>query len=939
MLAKYYEQTKSVNTLPVRAYYVPFAKGQKRAFRDESKRFQSLNGVWNIKAYDSVLKADKFWETVGENKIDVPSCVQYYGYDYFQYTNIRYPFPYDPPYIPKNNPAYHYSREFTLDNADESCQIVFEGVDSSFYVYVNNEFVGYSCIPHRLSEFDITEFVKEGVNKLDLLVLKWSAGSYLEDQDKWRFTGIFRDVYLLHRPKERIEDYAIITEIEGSNGKVIFENRSAVSIIVEIAGQEKQVGAKQTEQFTIADARLWSAENPYLYDMVLTANQEVIYERIGIRTSKVEDGIYYFNNKPIKFYGVNRHDFHPDKGATVSYEDMKKDILLMKSLHVNALRTSHYPASPLLYELCDEYGLYVMSESDLEAHGCCMTGKKGVDNNKHMGDVVENSFFFDDICQRQICNVELLKNKTCICIWSIGNEAGWGEGMRLAIKEIKKRDSRPVHYEGVAQYYLYDEFKGDYYNNGLDMLSRMYPHVDWMRDVYLKDKNEKRPLVLCEYVQSMGNGPGGMKEYWELMDSNPRFMGGYLWQWMDHGLRHNGSDFRYGGDLGEVMHDGNCCINGIVDADRNVKAGTYQMKKCYQPIYITLENGVLKLFNRNYFEVISGQLEIDGEKVSVAIEPRKSVEIATDKTEFLANFIVDGKVIAYEQFANSVEPLTFEKAKELKIEETDYDVTVKTKNGEIVISKINGEIESVEMNGTKYGSINLNLYRACTDNDKFLRLRWDRWRLHHVRPIVYDSMVSKDSVEFYVKVGYMETIHIVEGKLKYEFTDNGVAITFDYTTNEGDFFLYLGRVGFKMNLDKSYESVKYNGYGPMETYNDLYTYSTLGTYENKVKNELYPYIKPQESGSHYAPRWAEITDGKNVVKIRGMQSFSALPYSIEQLINAKHRDELPKQDATYLSADICMGGMGTGSCGPDALPQYRVPKDGKGTILFEFVKK
>ena len=370
MLNTYYNQDKTVNTEALRAYYVPFGAEQERGAREESSRFLSLNGTWSIRAYESPLDADGFWEGEGEDKIPVPSCVQYFGYDYFQYTNISYPFPYDPPVIPQKNPCFHYSRRIELQRAEgERLYMVFEGVDSCFYLYVNGHFVGFSQGSHRISEFDITPYAENGENKVDVLVLKWCYGSYLEDQDKWRFTGIFRDVYCLRRPEGHITDYKIETYINGSDGELVFENRSPLPIELYLCGESRVAEVGERVSFLIKNARLWSAEAPYLYTLRLSAKGEVIYEQVGIRTAEVKDGLFLVNGKPIKLYGVNRHDFHPERGAAVTYEDMKRDILLMKSLNVNALRTSHYPASPLLYELCDEYGLYVMSESDVETHG------------------------------------------------------------------------------------------------------------------------------------------------------------------------------------------------------------------------------------------------------------------------------------------------------------------------------------------------------------------------------------------------------------------------------------------------------------------------------------------------------------------------------------------------------------------------------------------
>ena len=659
MLKKYYEADRSVGTEPLRAYYVPFGKGAEPSYnREESERFLSLNGTWKIRAYESVSDADGFWNGAGDEEIPVPSCVQYYGYDFFQYTNVRYPFPFDPPHVPAKNPAYHYSRTFTGRGKGEKTYLVFEGVDSCFYLYVNGAFAGYSQISHRISEFDITRLVTEGENKIDVLVLKWNFGSYLEDQDKWRFTGIFRDVYLLFRPSKHLTDYKIETFVRGADGVVAFENRSKLSAKLTFNGESKEVGAGGSVSFLVKDARLWSAETPYLYPLSVECGEEVVFERVGIRTSEVKDGVYLLNGKPVKFYGVNRHDFHPEKGAAVSLEDMRGDILLMKKLNVNAVRTSHYPSSPLFYELCDEYGIYVMSESDLESHGSVMCDDTSYCTGFAL--VPQNPVFADNSLQRQRCNVEQNKNRPSVVIWSIGNEAGWGRNMIESAKEIRRLDSRPVHYEGVWNRDPEEFGKEDYYGAPLDLVSRMYPDISWMKNEYLTDERETRPLVLCEYAHAMGNGPGSLKDYWELMESSERFTGGFVWEWADHGVKYGGDGFRYGGDFGEYEHDSNFCIDGIVSPDRKIKAGTLSMKHAYQPLRFTRKGNELVVFNKNFFAAEVGELCLkqSGEKRErVCIPPRGSISVAVEEGNLNAEYFRGDERVAHAQFLATKEEL------------------------------------------------------------------------------------------------------------------------------------------------------------------------------------------------------------------------------------------------------------------------------------------
>ena len=518
MLKEYYRYDENVNLCAPRAYYVPF--GENQSFckdRTQSERFQNLNGLWKITAYESVLEADAFWEKEGDNEIVVPSCVQYYGYDCFQYTNFFYPFPFNPPVVPTKNPCFHYSRTFTYAaKENERVYFVTEGVDSAFYLYVNGKEVGYSQITHKTGEFDITPYLCDGENKIDMLVLKWCMGSYLEDQDKWRFTGIFRDVYLLKRPQGHIRDYKIITELDGKDGIVRFIPKEKMPVTVTFDGECKTTDGEEIV-FRIKEAKTWSAETPYLYDMTIAAKGEKIFERVGIRTSEVKNGIFLVNGKPVKLYGVNRHDFHPKKGAAVSDEDILYDLKLMKKLNVNAIRTSHYPSAPVLYALCDELGFYVMSESDAESHGCQANWREDKEAwTKAIGTIAEDPLFEKSFCERQTFNVENNKNRACVVIWSVGNECGFGQNILRSMQTIKALDSRPVHYESFVNYDPEKYTKDEYYSWEFDMVSRMYTDVKWLKEEYLPDEKEKRPLVYCEYVHAMGNGPGGMKEYWEM---------------------------------------------------------------------------------------------------------------------------------------------------------------------------------------------------------------------------------------------------------------------------------------------------------------------------------------------------------------------------------------------------------------------------------------
>lgn len=937
MLLPYYAQGCSINTLPKRCYYVPFEDGQKRGFRTKSKRFVDLDGKWTIQAYDTVLDVGDFWTKTPTKRIDVPSCVQYYGLDYFQYTNVAYPFPYDPPYILKPNPAYHYSRNVTISSVDEFVSMVFEGVDSCFYLYVNGKFVGYSNVSHRISEFDVTNFVHVGDNKIDVLVLKWNMCSYLEDQDKWRFTGIFRSVYMLMRPSEHITDYTINTDFCGTDGKILFTNNSDVEILLDFYGRSFVAKPRQTVSILVPDVKLWSAETPNLYDLTLSANGEKIFERVGVRTSEVKDGIFLVNGKPVKLYGVNRHDFHPDKGAAVSYEDMRKDILLMKSLNVNALRTSHYPSSPLLYEMCDEQGLYVMSESDMESHGTVMMAD-GYDDSV-FGALMDDPDFAHQIMERQLCNIVVNKNHACVVIWSLGNESGWGKYLAEALVAAKKLDNRPFHYESLWYCNRSDD---TYYTTPVDMVSRMYPTVEWMSEEYLSDVKEHRPLVLCEYAHAMGNGPGEMREYWQLMESNDRFIGGFVWEWADHGVRYGKRGLCYGGDFGERRHDDNFCCDGIVSADREVKSGTLQMQHYYSPVTAELSGDVLTVYNKRFFLAANGKLEIecDGKTtiVDIALQPRESQTITVQGEDIAVRYYEGNRLVYQSQLRSKPQNPPVRKSVDTQIIDGDRYITAQNSCMTVVFDKCSGQVCSVVVDGEKYGALEATIYRAPIDNDRNVQGKFNDFYIDSAASQAKSYHIVGQTVEFDVSVAYCTKKPVVAMHLVYSFVEGAVQLAVEYRFDDCGTLPFLPRLGWTTKLPLEFDKLIYRAYGPTETYCDMYEFAQKKQYVSTISQQYHHYVKPQESGSHYLPDYAEVSDGKHFVRVEGMTSFSALPYSAKQIAGAKHDFELPKRDGTYLTADLFMSGLGSNACGPLPHECHLTPKNGSATLTFVYGK-
>lgn len=955
---KLYAQFGYEATLPPRSYYIPFAdKEEWNEDRTQSSRFMSLCGNWKIRAYKSpeAAEAADFLANEPEKDIVVPSCVQYYGLDYFQYTNVNYPIPFDPPYVPTENPTYHYSRRFNVKKSG-SQYILFEGVDSCFYLYVNDKYVGFSQISHRVSEFDISEYIVDGENKLDVLVLKWCAGTYFEDQDKWRFTGIFRDVYLLTRPQQHIVDYKIETK---ADGEVTFRLMEGISALVTFEGMTKSVRQGETIAFKVSDPHLWSAETPYLYDMDITANGEFIREKVGIREITIKDGVFLLNNMPIKLRGVNRHDFHPQKGAAVSLDDIMTDLKLMKQLNVNAIRTSHYPSCPQFYHLCDKYGFYVLDEADLETHGC-VCGEL----NRPEGYIAQQPEYEYAMVERQKMLVTRDKNRACVIIWSMGNECGWGRNFYACSAFIKSSDStRPVHYERVTAKH-YDGKRNKYvpnfedmYTAPVDFTSRMYASPEFMATDYLNDEKDTRPFVQCEYSHAMGNGPGDLKDYWDVIYSSDRFTGGFIWEWADHGVLYGTKGFRYGGDFGETLHDGEFCIDGIVAPDRKIKTGTLEMKKAYEPVKIELDDDNIVIVSREYFASLAFTAEITvkqrsgrvmTQKEQIALEPGGSVAIPVDTdgarlVEVSLRYLTDdGLITTGSEFARA----GFDFPSDLRETLTPCPVVMQMQPDKIVVKAgVNeytidagtGEILSVNHGGVNVfaDKITLNVYRAYTDNDRNIKNDWKNQRLHLSRQDAYSvAATGEDEITVTGKIASEKRDPAVKFVMKYKFFAEGVktSIEYDYTPLKKSVF--LPRIGLMTKLNKNYEDIEFYGYGPQESYIDKRYACIRDIYKTTVGDNFVHYIRSQENGSHYGTLYAEITDGKTTVRLQNGTGFSfcASPYSIKTIEDARHDDSLPESDATYLYADFYMSGIGSNSCGPELNAKYRTPDSGKGEV-------
>lgn len=604
IIPKYYEDPHMLheNTMPDRAYYIPASVPMDTLVehREDSDRFMLLNGKWKFRYFESIYDlTEAFYESgssrEGFRDVEVPGMWQMYGVDRHQYTNFRYPFPADPPYVPVDNPCGAYERifDYRKDAGAPRAFLEFEGVDSCFYVWLNGSYVGYSQVSHSLAEFEVTGLIREGENRLNVLVLKWCDGSYLEDQDKFRMSGIFRDVYILKRPENFIYDYFIRTELKPE------QKKACIRIETKYAGGVLPVRAvlydpegKKISDFVyrnegiaeITNPVLWSSETPALYKLVLHTENECIVERVGLREIRIQDNMVFVNGQRVRFHGVNRHDSDPETGYVIDVPRMKKDLAMISRFNFNGIRTSHYPNAPMFYQLCDEYGFFVIDEADNESHGPWQLYYKDgsiEERSRRWNELLtDNPEYNEAILDRVMKMVHRDKNRPCVVMWSMGNEGGYGCGIENALAWTKNFDSsRLTHYESAFH-------KGrniDYDYDDLDVYSRMYPSIPEIHEYFAGDPD--KPFIMCEYCHSMGNGAGDYEDYFQVMDKYPGLCGGFVWEWCDHAVLEDGK-YLYGGDHGEFPHDGNFCVDGLVCPDRRPHTGLYEFKNVHRPLRV-----------------------------------------------------------------------------------------------------------------------------------------------------------------------------------------------------------------------------------------------------------------------------------------------------------------------------------------------------------------
>lgn len=972
-IPNYHQSTETlhVGCEKPRAYFVPFPCGcaSKNGERGESTFFKSLCGEWNFKFFKSVNDVCDL-STEGSDKLTVPMSWQMAlgrGYDVPNYTNVNYPIPYDPPFVPDENPCGLYSRKFTVPAAMAGKKIYlnFEGVDSAFYVWVNDEFAAYSQVSHMTSEIDITSLVHAGENEIKVLVLKWSDGTYLEDQDMWRMSGIFREVYLLFRDETHIRDIFVHCDLDDSFTDADFTvdidvtGKATVEWTLDCpCGETISSGKCDVDESgkivvpTVKNAKLWSDEEPNLYNLTLHCGNEYITLPIGARRVEIKDGCVVINGKKVKAKGVNRHDSHHLLGHSTPVEHMVRDIMIMKAHNVNMVRTSHYPNDPRFTALCDKYGIYVCDETDIETHGA-----------RPWYALSRSPEWEGEYVDRVQRMVERDKNHPCVIFWSLGNESGWGQNHVAMHTWIKSRDtSRIVHYEGAN----YDYNDGKYLRDVTDIESRMYPNPTWC-DNYCKAPERDEPLFLCEYSHAMGNGPGDLRDYWEVIEANDNFFGGCVWEFIDHsvaiGDKYGDPSFTYGGDFGDHPNDGNFCVDGLVYPDRRVHTGLEELKQAIMPVAVReVKPGTVAIKSRRYFKSLSDismawTVKVDGKAVKSGVHP--NLDIAPEAEEvfeivpenelpahgtvtldlsFRQNKPTEWADVGYEVgFAQFI----YERAEKVKAapalypvelceNREEYTVTV----GETVykISKFSGMITDICDNGEHLITkpVVPQIWRAPTDNDRNVQWDWRNSSIHNAKVKCYSTEVVKAD----------ENEAVILSKISLAAAPNEVVLRADvtYTVKYGMGIKiacdvkwniqkkHYPRFGMRLTMPEGAEQMRYFGYGPNESYVDKRLASKLGEYKSTVTENYEPYVFPQENSSHWGCRWADV----HTVAGHGFLftscepfSFNASHFSPEQLTETRHHYELKREPETTVMLDMRMDGIGSNSCGPELAEKYR----------------
>ncbi len=966
----------SLKRLPPRTDIVPYADEEtaRADVRALSPWFLSLNGVWDFTVYNSPYDVEELSGNRGEGKkgtITVPGVWQLQGYDSPHYTNVAYPIPYDPPYVPDDTQVGVYERLFELPEhfSGRSSRIRFEGVASCCYVYVNGSFAGFTKGPHLPAEFDVTPYLEEGLNHLKVIVLKWSDGTYLEDQDMWRFSGIFRDVCLLSFGTESIEDPVVdaVPGKEEGTGHIVITARAAGKkpVTVSLRDGEKilftrtvmpENGSIRVEE-KVKGIWLWNAEQPYLYDLFISTEEQVSFVRVGFRSIGIVDGVFLVNGSPVKLKGVNRHDTHPELGYFTPIDSIRDELRLMKKANINTVRTSHYPNDPRMLSLCDEYGLYVVDESDLEAHGVGHCGNRNL--------IAEDPAWEKQFIDRGTRMVARDRNHPCVIMWSLGNESGYGVNHeKMALEMRKMHTGIPIHYEGDTQVLT------------SDVCSRMYPAIRDIPDHLTRFPD--KPFYMCEYCHAMGQGPGQLEDYWQLIYREKHMMGGCVWEWADHGipaLKNGVTRYQYGGDFGDWPNDGCFCVDALNYPDRTPHTGLKEYAHVLRPVRFQMkdeQSGRFIVENKNDFislecyhigyEVKNGDRCLKNGLLEISTKAKETEEITLDLGAYpegsCVNFTVclkSGTPWADAGFVICRDQVLLENGNAVRYPAlSDGKLVMKTENGLVSVSGgsfrvLFGRegIREYSYQGQKLiiGDTRMNLWRAPTDNDHPVGEGMaEKWRRIGLNRLLYRSekLEAREENDGSCSIlisgvyGTRSIPPIVRFIQEYTLFGSGqvhMRVTYEPLVQIS---CALPRLGIRIPVCGELGKLIWQGRGPHESYPDKKTAAFLGLWEVAVDDTHEPYIRPQENGAHEDTQFMCLTKKSGMgLMVRGNNfSFSAHRYTPEMLTQAEHTDELIPEENITLLVDGRMGPLGSNSCGP--LPDEKDRIYLRGPVSYSF---
>ncbi len=993
-------KTVEIGRLAPRAYFIPRAlkkdarKADYKTERYESDIVKVLSGEWDFKFYAKQSKLPAVLDTakVKFDKITVPCTWQRTGYAKPEYINCPYDFDpqalglpkeqgVTPPDIPEDGPCGIYRKKVEITDLSKNYIITFLGVRPCLDLYVNGSFVGYGEAAHNSFEFDITKYLKEGENEIVAAVFKWCNGSYLEAQDMFRENGIFRDVLLYENPASYIFDYEAIAKKNGKkydlemlavlngdiqNAKVKFSLYDGRALVAE----ETVNGEKETRcTFKKLSVEEWSAEIPRLYELTVTlysGKNEVMTIRkfVGFKHIEIKDAVFYFNGKKIKLKGVNHHDTHETKGYAMSFEDLERDVKLMKEFNVNAVRTSHYPPDAMFLELCDHYGLYVIDEADIETHGLWHLGFEGdtVSHNlkwaNRYTDRVRRMYYRD-------------RSHPCITMWSLGNESHGYKCHDKCYEMLKEIGTEiPVHYEGVS-----NTARKHY-----DVYSEMYTHPDNLKLIRARKRGKaytEVPFYLCEYCHAMGVGPGSLEDYFRIFNSDDIFMGGCIWEWADHSVRHKNDGFKYeytyGGDHGELLHDGCFCVDGLFYPDRTPHTGAYEMKAVYRPLRVrNLAGNKLTIANTNKFRA-SSYIEVYWElcengvvsacgtfSTDIAPEGEATYKLEMPKADknknsYLNVVYLDGDFeIAREQL--TINEVGFDvpviEAGKIAMASDGEQITVKFDGGSIVFDEATGNMLTYKKDGVNvlkkdpvsHNGFLLNFARAYVDNDRNTCIEWEKHNLSDPKIVLEDMSAEVKSgiasVSEYFTVYGKEDV-LFNASVLYIIGANGVTdieVSVCPDENSKEQCFNIPRLGLTFEADKCFDEIEYFGRGEKENLCDFNAHAPMGLYTALVKDEHEPYVRPQDNSNHSDTFYLKLKSEKNgsigIYSDRKF-TFNVHNYTQDTLLKANHREDVVDEKTTFVTLDGFTRGTGTNSCGPETLPEYRV--DASKELTFNFV--